>query len=71
MGEHEAITNIKQKSNKVKGLFGSALGLEVLRILEDEFDKPDLRGDTVEDTFFNLGQRDVLVYLRQMHEVEL
>ena len=68
--EHEAITNIKRKSNKVKALFKSGLGVEVIDILTEEFDKADLRGATVEETYFNLGRRDVLVYLMQLLEVD-
>lgn len=65
----EAVDVIRRKANKVSALFSSNAGIEVLKILEDQFDKPDLRGDSVEDTYFNLGQRDVLIYLRQLHQV--
>ena len=68
--EHKAIHNIKAKSSKVKQLFNSELGLAVLRILEDEFDQHDLRGGSTEETYFNLGRRDVLVYIRQLYEVD-
>ena len=67
----DILASLRRKTGKVRLLFNTALGLEVLEILADEFDAPDLRGSTVEDTYFQLGRRDVLVYIKQLLEAEM
>lgn len=62
---------IKRKAALVRRLFATPLGKEVHEILVNQFDADDLRGETVEQTYYNLGQRDVLVYLRQLGEVDI
>ena len=68
--EHEGLTNIRRKAGAVRALFATDEGRKVLDILGDEFDTDELRGGTVEETYFNLGRRDVLVYLKQLFEVD-
>lgn len=61
----EAKKNLRKKSIKVFRLFSSPEGEEVLKILEQEFDHRDPRGVDIQDTYYRLGQRDVMVYIRQ------
>ena len=64
--EHEGIARMKAKSRAVRAIFSSPEGKKVLELLSEQFDQDDLRGDTVQDTYYNLGQRDVLIYIRQL-----
>jgi len=41
---------------------------KLLMLLLDEFETDDLRGATVEDTYYRLGQRDVVVYMLRLAE---
>ena len=49
--------------NEYKSLFETATGQVVLQNLQDLFYAPILKQPTVEDTYFRLGQHDVLCYI--------
>ena len=68
---NDIIDSLRRKSAKVRQLFATDRGREVLKILADEFDNDELRGDSVEETYYNLGQRDVIVYIRQLIEADI
>ena len=64
----DVLEGLKRKAAKVHLLFATDLGKEVLQILRDEFDHEDLRGDSVEETYYNLGRRDAVIYLAQLRD---
>lgn len=63
--------SIARKASEIKRVFGTHSGKAVLNILEDQFDGEDLRGQTVEETYYKLGQRDVVTYLRQLNRIQV
>ena len=68
------IEAMKNRIRKKAATFGSFLnnpvGQELVNILEEEFyERDDLRGETVEDTYYNLGARDIVVYLRTLQRI--
>ena len=64
--EHAGIAKLKEKSRAIRSIFDNPAGRRVLEILSEQFDSDDLRGKTVEETYYKLGQRDALVFIRQM-----
>ena len=68
--EPDPLASLKRKSNIIKRLLNTTDGLAMVELLEEEFDREELRGTTNEETHFNLGARSVLVYLRQLYEVK-
>ncbi len=65
--EQAAIDKVVHKSGFFYRIFTSPDGEKVLEWLEDEFDRDEIfqRGDP-HTTSYNLGKRDVVVYIRQM-----
>ena len=65
-----ALDNVRKKSKDFHALFTSPVGVKVLKYLEDEFDQDEIFQAGVPDgTAYNLGRRDVIVYIRQMMRV--
>ena len=63
----QALDTVVAKSGDFHKLFTSPIGKKVLEYLEDEFDNEKLFVAGVPDhTGYNLGGRDVIVYIRQM-----
>ncbi|ASV42833.1 hypothetical protein [Vibrio phage JSF15] len=62
----EVEASVKKKAAAFAAVFRSSDGERVLEAIRQEFDKDELRGNTVEGTYFNLGRRDVLKYIEQM-----
>ena len=54
------------KASAVSGLLRSETGAEFLRVLTEQFYDGELMGSTPEATAYNLGRRDVVVYIRQL-----
>jgi hypothetical protein len=59
---------LRQKCRLVAEALGTPAGEKLVALLLDEFDRDDLRGTTVEETYFRLGQRDVVNYLLRLME---
>lgn len=66
MNKHNIEVETRKKARKFEELFSSPLGMEVLTMLEAEFDIDELRAQSVENTYFNIGRRDVVVYINQL-----
>lgn len=49
-----------------QAFFATAPGKELLEVLEAHFIFGRLQGATTEETAFNLGQREVVLYLRRL-----
>ncbi len=62
-----AIEQVVHKSGFFYRIFTSPDGKKVLEWLEDEFDKDEIfKAGEPDTTVYNLGKRDVIVYIRQM-----
>lgn len=58
---------LARKASVLQRTFDSPLGKESLAILESEFDNEQIMVPGQPDTtHYNLGRRDVVVYIRQM-----
>ena len=62
----EKFKEIHAKRARFKTLFASPNGQEVLKALEAEFDHVNIKSSDPHETYYRLGQRDVVVYLRQI-----
>jgi hypothetical protein len=65
------LDNLKRKSEIVRECLRAPGGKALLKVMHEEFDRPDLRGATVEETYYNLGRRDALIYLEQLRDAEI
>lgn len=61
-----AIEALGKKAGNFHKLFTSPVGVEVLQALEEEFNPDVLLGDSNAKTNYNVGARDVVIYIRQM-----
>ncbi len=57
---------LKKKSARVSMFMKSELGKEIVQALEDEFYHGALFDEDPNKTAYNLGRRDVVVYLKEM-----
>jgi len=65
--QQQAVDNVVHKSGFFYRIFTSPDGKKVLEWLEEEFDKDEIFAAGEPDTTsYNLGKRDVVVYIRQM-----
>jgi hypothetical protein len=63
-GQLEEIT--KAKASLFKEVFSTVSGIKVLKLLEEECNADELRSPDPHNTYFNLGRRDAVVYIKQM-----
>ena len=61
-----AIEALGKKAGNFHKLFTTPVGVEVLKSLEEEFNPDVLIGETNAKTNYNVGARDVVIYIRQM-----
>ena len=59
---------LRTKGKVVREALSTESGQKLLMLLLEEFDGDDVRGGTVEDTYYRLGQRDVIVYMVRLLE---
>jgi len=64
--ERKEAASLRRKAALLANLFGSPVGTDALRVLEDEFDRENIMAGDPYTTAYNLGRRDVVVYIRQM-----
>lgn len=57
---------LNKKATDFHQLFTSPVGVKVLAALEEEFNPDVLIGETDAKTNYNVGGRDVVIYIRQM-----
>jgi hypothetical protein len=55
-----------QRAKILARVFHTDGGAEALKLLQDLFDLDDCRGATVEDTYYKLGQREVVKYIETL-----
>lgn len=57
---------VRKKSKAFAAVFNCPDGATVLDALENEFNGSELRGTDPHNTYYNLGRRDVVTYIKQM-----
>lgn len=62
----EAVEALEKKARRFHNLFTSPDGVKVLEALEEEFNPDTLIGSNNAETNYNVGRRDVVIYIRQM-----
>lgn len=71
----DALANVKKrlkdKASRIRMFMNSELGGEIIKALEDEFYHGNLYDKDVNQTAYNLGRRDVVVYLKQLQNWRL
>jgi hypothetical protein len=60
---------LKRKQGIIKRVLMTSDGKELMRVLEETFEERRLRGDDPYDTYYNLGQRDLVQYLKQLRDM--
>ncbi len=58
--------NLARKQILVSTFMRSEAGTEIIRVLEEEFYDGTLLGRDSHETYYNLGRRDVVSYLKQI-----
>lgn len=58
--------NLRKKAISVHSLLTSPEGKGLMKALEEEFDGVSLKADNPYETYYRLGQRDVVMYLKQL-----
>ena len=61
----ESEQEIREMALLVQRVFRSEAGKQLMSLLEMRFSPGDLVGSSVEGTYFNLGSREVIEYLKQ------
>ena len=61
-----ALENLGKKAGDFHALFTSPVGVKVLEALEEEFNPDVLLASDPHETSYNVGRRDVIIYIRQM-----
>lgn len=61
---------LRDKAARFHRLFSSHDGEQVLKDLEDEFDQDELYDDNPYKTNYNIGRRDVIIYIKQLMRYE-
>lgn len=68
----QSLTKIKsrleKKARRIQRFMNLELGSDVVQALEDEFYDGELYSDDPIRTAYNLGRRDVVVYLKQLQK---
>ena len=64
----DILERLRNKSRTFKSVFSSEQGQVVLQALEDEFNHVNIKSADPHETYYRLGQRDVVVYIRQLME---
>jgi hypothetical protein len=64
-------TRLAKKIGNAQTVLSTPQGLQLMAALEQEMNGHDLRGGSVEDTYYNLGKRDVFMYLLQLSNASL
>ena len=57
---------IREKSEIVRAALDTPTGKNLMKVMEDTFCNQSLRRDSPYDTYYALGQRDVVQYLREL-----
>ncbi len=57
---------LAHKQVLVRTFMASEAGQEIIRVLEEEFCEGNLVGIDAYSTYYNLGRRDVVTYLKQI-----
>jgi len=60
------LAEVERKGKIMMRVFGTSAGIDALDLLRDMFDLDDCRGETTEDTYYKLGQRDVVKYIEAL-----
>jgi hypothetical protein len=61
---------LRDKAVRFHRLFSTHDGQQVLQDLEDEFNQDELFDDNPYKTNYNIGRRDVIVYIKQLMRYE-
>jgi len=64
----QAQRRLRRKAGKVMTFMNSELGKDIIAAMEDEFYHGDLRGEGPHQTYFNLGRRDAVSYLKELQK---
>ncbi len=64
----EVAARLQRKAAAVRDFLSSPGGKAVMEILEEEFHDGDMRGTDTHQTYYNLGRRDVVAYLKELAE---
>lgn len=68
--KEETKKRLRNKAGRFQKLFTSPAGKLVLRDLEDEFNPDVLLGKSDAETNYNVGKRDVYIYITQLIRYE-
>ena len=64
----KALERLAKKAVLVRSVLSSDAGKEMMSLLEEAFYHGGLMAETPEKAAYNLGRRDVVMYLRQLRD---
>jgi len=64
--KEKILERLRAKSKNFNSVFSSPQGEQVLVALEEEFNHDNIMAEDPYKTAYRLGQRDVVVYIRQL-----
>lgn len=64
--KESALKDLEKKAGDFHNLFTSPVGVKVLEALEEEFNPDVLLGSSDAETNYNVGRRDVVIYIQQL-----
>ena len=70
MTHDEVESHMKRRAAVLTLAFNTDAMRKALEVLQDMFNPHDLRAERVEDTYYNLGARDLLVFLNRIADGE-
>ena len=59
---------LRPKIQLINSIFNTHDGEQFFQLLVDTFDRTNIRGADTHETYYRLGQRDVVQYLRELRE---
>ena len=59
---------IREKRKVVQNVLKTPEGKKLFAVLEDTFERKPLKGENPHETYYNLGQRDLVQYLRELRD---
>jgi predicted RNA binding protein with dsRBD fold (UPF0201 family) len=66
MDKEQALKNLERKARAAARVYATEDGRYLIDALAEEMDKEDLRGKDTHETYFNLGRRDSITYIREL-----
>lgn len=66
--DSELRDHLREKQRVIRSVLNTPEGKNLFELLEDAFENRALKASDPHDTYYNLGQRDLVQYLRELRD---